>query len=58
VKADQGQQAESPIIEDDESMSVDETEPNDGDNDDYSIEHDPGLRPSISSYAVNDRDLV
>jgi hypothetical protein len=58
VRGEQGQQAETPIIEDDESMSVDETEPSDGDNDDYSIEHDPGLRAPISSYDVNGQDSV
>jgi len=58
VRGDQGQQVEGPIIEDDEPMFVDETEASDGDNYDYSIEHDPKLRPPISSYAVNDRDSV
>ena len=58
VKGDQGQQSGTPIIEEDELMSVDETEPSDGDNDEYSIEHDPGLRPPISSYFVNDRNSV
>ena len=58
VRGDQGQQVEGPIIEDDEPMSVDETEPSDGDNDEYNIEHDPGLWPPISSYAVNDRNSV
>ncbi|XP_039771791.1 zinc finger MYM-type protein 1-like [Panicum virgatum] len=41
---------EPPIIEDDESSG--------DDNDDYNIEHDPGLRAPISSYPVNDQDSV
>ena len=41
---------EPPIIEDDESSG--------DDNDDYNIEHDPGLRAPISSYPINDQDSV
>jgi hypothetical protein len=62
VADEQGQQqndeAETPIMEDDESMSVDEANSSDAENDDYNIEHDPGLRVPISSYAVNDQDAV
>ena len=46
----QRQQAEPPITEVDESKSSGE------DNDDYDLEHDPGLRAPISSYPINDQD--
>ena len=48
----QRQQAEPPITEVDESKSSGE------DNDDYDLEHDPGLRAPISSYPINDQDSV
>src|SRR6185437_11621037 len=46
------------IIEDDESMPIDESDSGDEDDSNYNIEHDPGLRPAISSYPVNDKDSV
>jgi len=52
VRATQRQPAEPPITEVDESKSSDE------DNDDYELEHDPGLRAPISSYPINDQDSV
>jgi len=52
VRATQWQPAEPPITEVDESKSSGE------DNDDYDLEHDPGLRAPISSYPINDQDLV
>jgi len=43
------------IIEDDESMPIDESDSGDEDDSNYNIEHDPGLMPPISSYPFNDR---
>ncbi|PUZ50879.1 hypothetical protein GQ55_6G106600 [Panicum hallii var. hallii] len=39
-------------------MPVNESESSGNESDDYSIEHDPGLRVPISSYPVSDQDLV
>jgi hypothetical protein len=39
-------------------MHVDESESSGNENDDYNIEHDPGLRAPIFSYLVNDQDSV
>jgi len=39
-------------------MPIDESDYGDEDNSNYNIEHDPGLRPPISSYPVNDKDSV
>ncbi|CAN6199725.1 unnamed protein product, partial [Urochloa humidicola] len=65
VTNEQGQptevEPETPVMEDDDSLSVNEvneTDSSDAENDAYNIEHDPGLRTPISSYAVNDQDSV
>ncbi|KAG2589277.1 hypothetical protein PVAP13_5NG370481 [Panicum virgatum] len=39
-------------------MPIDESDSGDEDDSNYNIEHDPGLRPPISSYPVNDKDSV
>jgi hypothetical protein len=39
-------------------MEVNEYESSDEENDDYDLEHDPGLRAPISSYTINDQDSV
>jgi hypothetical protein len=51
------QPVEPPIIEDVESMPLDESDSGE-ENNDYDIEHDPGLRVPMSSYPVNSRDSV
>jgi len=52
-------EAEPTVIEDDEVISLNESDCSDEDNADmYQIEHDPGLRVPISSYDVNDQDSV
>jgi len=38
-------------------MPVDESESRGNEDDDYNIEHEPGLRAPISRYPVNDQDL-
>ncbi|PUZ56194.1 hypothetical protein GQ55_5G276200 [Panicum hallii var. hallii] len=58
VRDEQRQPTDPPIIEDDESMPIDESESDDKDNNHYNIEHDPGMRAPISSYPVNDQDSV
>jgi hypothetical protein len=65
VTNEQGQptevEPETPVMEDDDSLSVNEvneTDSSDAENDAYNIDHDPGLRTPISSYAVNDQDSV
>jgi len=52
ARATEQQPADPPIAEVNESSSDDE------DNDDYDLEHDPGLRRPISSYPINDQDSV
>ena len=52
------QPAQPLVTEDGESMPVEENDSSDEDKDDYGIEHDPGLRALISSYAVNDQDSI
>ena len=59
LEAERDEQQQQPpanpsIIEDDESMPIDESDSGDEDDSNYNIEHDPGLRPPISSYPVND----
>jgi hypothetical protein len=39
-------------------MEVNESESSDEENDDYDLEHDPGLRAPISRYPINDQDSV
>ena len=52
-------EAEPTAIEEDEVISLNESDSSDEDNADmYQIEHDPGLRVRISSYDVNDQDSV
>ena len=52
-------EAEPTVIEDGEAIFLNEPDSSDEDNDDmYQTEHDPGLRILISSYDVNDQDLV
>jgi len=63
LEAERDEQQQQPpanpsIIEDDESMPIDESDSGDEDDSNYNIEHDPGLRPPISSYPVNDKDSV
>jgi len=63
LEAERDEQQQQPpanpsIIEDDESMPIDESDSGDEDDSNYNIEHDPGLRPPISSYTVNDKDSV
>jgi hypothetical protein len=54
------QPVEPPITEASESMPMEEDDSSDEDKNDcdIDIEHDPGLRSPISSYAVNDQDSV
>ena len=62
LEAERDEQQQPPanpsIIEDDESMPIDESDSGDEDDSNYNIEHDPGLRSPISSYPVNDKDSV
>ncbi|KAK3161675.1 hypothetical protein QOZ80_1BG0080060 [Eleusine coracana subsp. coracana] len=53
-------ETETPITEDDEFIPpLDESECSEDDNsDEYNLKHDPRLRAPISSYPVNDQDLV
>ncbi|XP_039811691.1 zinc finger MYM-type protein 1-like [Panicum virgatum] len=57
LEAERDEQQQQPpanpsIIKDDESMPIDESDSGDVDDSNYNIEHDPGLRPPISSYPV------
>ncbi|XP_022683463.1 zinc finger MYM-type protein 1-like [Setaria italica] len=52
------QPPENGTTEDGESIPVEENDSSDEDKNDYGIEHDPGSRAPISSYDVNDQDLV
>jgi len=62
LEAERDEQQQPPanpsIIEDDESMPIDESDSGNEDDSNYNIEHDPGLRSPISSYPVNDKDSV
>ncbi|RLN07911.1 zinc finger MYM-type protein 1-like [Panicum miliaceum] len=58
VREEQQHPANPPIVEDDESMPIDESGSEDEDNGNYNIEHDSGLRAPISSYPINNQDSI
>lgn len=60
VRDEQPPISEDEEEEDDEYVPLNESESSDSDEEDndYNIEHDPGLRPPISAYPINVRDSI
>ena len=58
VRVEQWLPIQPPIIEDDESIPIYESESCGNENDDYNIEHDPRSKAPISNYPVNNQDSV
>ena len=58
MRVEQWLPIQPPIIEDDESMPIYESESCGNENDDYNIEHDPRSKAPISNYPVNNQDSV